>query len=90
VAELVDTETGILAEPNHVDSLAGAIEAIFQRDLARMGQAARRKAVERYDWNEILPQVIGRYEGLLSGYPHAVHDRAIELTNERERIRVTD
>jgi alpha-1,6-mannosyltransferase len=90
VAELVDTETGILAEPNDVDSLAGAIEAIFQRDLARMGQAARRKAVERYDWNEILPQVIGRYEGLLSGYPHAAHDRAIELTNERERIRVTD
>jgi alpha-1,6-mannosyltransferase len=90
VAELVDTETGILAEPNHVDSLAGAIEAIYQRDLARMGQAARRKAVERYDWNEILPQVIGRYEGLLGGYPQAVDNPAIEVINERERIRVAD
>jgi alpha-1,6-mannosyltransferase len=90
VAELVDTETGILAEPNRVDSLAGAIEAIYQRDLVRMGQAARRRAVERYDWNEILPQVIGRYEGLLHGYPHAAADIAIDLIHERERIRVTD
>ena len=90
VAELVDTETGILAEPNDVGSLAGAIEAIYQRDLARMGQAARRKAVERYDWDEILPQVIGRYEGLLNGYPQAADDIANYLAHERERIRVTD
>jgi alpha-1,6-mannosyltransferase len=68
VAELVDRETGILAEPNKVDSLAGAIEAIYFRDMARMGQAARRKAAERYDWNEILPQVLGRYDILLGGY----------------------
>jgi alpha-1,6-mannosyltransferase len=71
VAELVDADTGILAEPNSVDSLAGAIEAIFGRDLAEMGQAARRKAVERYDWNEILPQVLGRYDALLGSRHHA-------------------
>jgi len=65
VAELVDTETGILAEPNSVDSLAGAIEAIYGRDMRRMGEAARRKAAEHYDWNEILPQVLRRYDGLL-------------------------
>jgi alpha-1,6-mannosyltransferase len=68
VAELVDRETGILAEPNNVDSLAGAIEAIYFRDMARMGEAARRKAAERYDWNEILPQVLGRYDILLGRY----------------------
>ena len=65
VAELVDAETGILAEPNSVDSLANAIEAIYERDMRRMGEAARRKAAERYDWNAILPQVLGRYDGLL-------------------------
>jgi alpha-1,6-mannosyltransferase len=86
VAELVDTETGILAEPNDVGSLAGAIEAIFQRDLVRMGVAARRKAVERYDWNEILPQVIARYEALLGGHSHVLYD----AVDERERIRVMD
>jgi alpha-1,6-mannosyltransferase len=86
VAELVDTETGILAEPNDVSSLAGAIEAIYQRDLVRMGEAARRKAVERYDWNEILPQVIARYDVLLGGHSHVLHD----AVDERERIRVLD
>jgi alpha-1,6-mannosyltransferase len=73
VAELVDRETGILAEPNKVDSLAGAIEAIYFRDMARMGQAARRKAAGRYDWNRILPQVLGRYDILLGGYKHVHH-----------------
>jgi alpha-1,6-mannosyltransferase len=68
VAELVDAETGILAEPNSVDSLAGAIEAIYGRDLQRMGEAARRKAAERYDWNEIMPQVLGRYQALVGGH----------------------
>jgi alpha-1,6-mannosyltransferase len=90
VAELVDTETGLLAEPNHVDSLAGAIEAIFQRDLERMGEAARRKAVERYDWNEILPQVVGRYEVLVGGHSYAGHDFFAEVNNERERIHAAD
>jgi alpha-1,6-mannosyltransferase len=82
VAELVDRDTGILAEPNSVDSLAGAIEAIYQRDMARMGQAARRKATDRYDWDEILPQVLGRYDILLGG-----HRRIARIP---ERICVTD
>ena len=86
VAELVDAETGILAEPNSVDSLAGAIDAIFERDLERMGQAARRKAVERYDWNEILPQVVKRYDALLGGHLPVAQD----VINERERMYVTD
>jgi len=86
VAELVDAETGILAEPNSVDSLAGAIDAIFERDLERMGRAARRKAVEHYDWNEILPQVIDRYDALLGGHSPVAHD----ADNERERMYVTD
>ena len=82
LAELVDAETGILAEPNSVASLAEAIEAVYGCDMGRMGQAARRKAVERYDWNEILPQVLGRYEGLLGGRRFAY--------SEPERICVTD
>ncbi|WP_296943810.1 glycosyltransferase [uncultured Massilia sp.] len=74
IAELVDADTGLLAEPDSVDSFAGAIEALYQRDMARMGTAARRKAAERYDWNEILPQVLGRYDGLLSRRAHAAPD----------------
>lgn len=65
VAELIDEHTGILAQPNCVDSLAGAIEAAYGRDLGAMGAHARRKAAEYYDWNEILPQVMRRYQAVL-------------------------
>jgi alpha-1,6-mannosyltransferase len=65
VAELVDEQTGILARPNCADSLAGAIEAIYERDLGTLGENARRKAAEHYDWNEILPQVMRRYQAVL-------------------------
>ncbi|WP_288378408.1 glycosyltransferase family 1 protein [uncultured Massilia sp.] len=66
VAELVDEGTGILARPNKVDSLAGAIEAVYARDMARMGAQARRKAQEQYDWRQIFPQLMHRYGSLLS------------------------
>jgi alpha-1,6-mannosyltransferase len=82
VAELVDRETGILAQPDNADSLAEAIEAMYFRDMARMGQAARRKAAERYDWNEILPQVLGRYDILLGGYKF--------IQREPERVYAAD
>jgi alpha-1,6-mannosyltransferase len=50
--------------------------------MVRMGEAARRKAAERYDWNQILPQVLGRYDILLGGYK--------PIQRELERICVTD
>ena len=55
-----------------------------------MGQAARRRAVERYDWNEILPHVVGRYEALVGGHPYAEQDVIDEVMHERERFRVAD
>jgi len=65
VAELVDEHTGMLARPNCADSLAAAIAATYERDLGQMGANARRKAAEYYDWNEILPQVMRRYQAVL-------------------------
>jgi alpha-1,6-mannosyltransferase len=82
VAELVDEQTGILAQPNNAANLAEAIEAIYQRDLAQLGQNARRKAQDHYDWNQILPQLLQRYAGLLASGERA----ALEV----ERICVTD
>ena len=77
VAELVDERTGVLAAPNSVDSLAAAIEAIYARDLAQLGANARRKAAEYYDWDQILPQVMRRYQAVLGqrerGEPDAGH-----------------
>ena len=39
--------------------------------MAAMGRAARAKAEGHYDWDAILPQVLGRYDGLLAGYRQA-------------------
>jgi len=69
VAELVDEQTGILARPNDVDSLAGAIEAVYARDMERLGAQARRKAREQYDWRQIFPQLMHRYGSLLAARP---------------------
>lgn len=66
VAELVDEQTGLLARPNDVDSLAEAISAMYERDLAAMGAHARRKA-EHHDWNQVFPQLLQRYGDLLAG-----------------------
>jgi alpha-1,6-mannosyltransferase len=69
VAELVDEQTGILARPNDAGSLAGAIEAIYARDLARLSANARRKAAEHYDWSQVFPQLMHRYGSLLAARP---------------------
>ena len=82
VAELVDDATGILARPNDVDSLAGAIDAMYARDLVQLGQNAREKAVNHFDWDQIMPQLLQRYGSLLA---HGERD-ALEV----ERACVTD
>ncbi len=69
VAELVDDQTGILARPNDADSLAGAIEAIYGRDMVRLSGNARRKAREHYDWSQVFPQLMHRYGSLLAARP---------------------
>ncbi|MFC0252706.1 glycosyltransferase family 4 protein [Massilia consociata] len=73
VAELVDEQTGLLARPDDVDSLAGAIEAIYGRDMAQLGANARRKAHEQYDWSQIFPQLMHRYGSLLASRPDKHH-----------------
>ncbi|MEO7496826.1 MAG: glycosyltransferase family 1 protein [Massilia sp.] len=82
VAELVDEQCGMLVRPNCVNSLSAAIEAIFTQDLAVLGQNARRRAQDHYDWNRIVPQLLNRYGGLLASHQRAEFDA--------ERICATD
>ena len=65
VAELIDEHSGVLVRPDSVASLAEGIAAICQRDLAALGAAARHRACRQHDWNSIMPQLLGRYAGLL-------------------------
>ncbi|MGB6055612.1 MAG: glycosyltransferase family 1 protein [Burkholderiaceae bacterium] len=66
VRELVDANTGLLVPPNDAAALADGVATLFARELPALGANARRKMVEQYDWDIIVPQLIARYAGLLA------------------------
>jgi glycosyltransferase involved in cell wall biosynthesis len=59
-AAIVDGRTGLLVDPADVGALADAIERLItDRALARrLGEAARREVVERYDLSAIVTREI--------------------------------
>jgi alpha-1,6-mannosyltransferase len=83
VAELVDADTGLLAESGSSASLAEGIRSLFSADLPAMGRRARQKAVVRYGWDCIMPQLMRHYETLLG----SGQVRLAELTSLRTETR---
>jgi alpha-1,6-mannosyltransferase len=75
VVELLDRHSGILARPDSVASLAEAIAAIYEGDMARMGAHARQRTQEQYDWQQILPQLLERYRAVLARPQYALSAR---------------
>jgi len=73
IAELVDPDSGVLAQPNCPDSLADAIRAACARNLAVLGAAARRKVETCFDWSQVFAQLMARYDCLLANHAHAGH-----------------
>jgi alpha-1,6-mannosyltransferase len=71
IPELVDESAGVLAEP-HADPevaaerLAGAITALYERDLDALGAAARSHVVSNYSWSRALQSLMGRYQAALA------------------------
>ena len=68
-AAIADGRTGLLVDPADADALAAAIERLVtHRDLARrLGEAARRDVVERYDLGAILTREIELLRTLAAG-----------------------
>ena len=66
LAELVDSTVGIGVESGSVAAFAEAIDALFSRDRAALGQAARTRA-EANDWERVLPALLTQYRNLLHG-----------------------
>lgn len=64
VAELVDTEVGLLAPPGSDRALAEAIAALFSADRAALRINARARA-EHYAWENVFSQLLHRYQGLV-------------------------
>ncbi|MFC0632346.1 glycosyltransferase [Brevundimonas balnearis] len=69
VAETVDDGVGQLAVSADPDDYAEAISALFERDLASLGAAARVKTLEQFAWNRV-------FEGLCMVYGEVSGQRA--------------
>lgn len=65
--EIVEDNSGLLAEPlaepdRKADNLAGAIAALYERDLDAVGAAARRHVETNYGWSRVLQTLMSRYQ----------------------------
>jgi alpha-1,6-mannosyltransferase len=61
VGESVDAQIGELAVRSTGPEFAEAIEALFERDLASLGEAARLRACERHGWDAVFQQLSRLY-----------------------------
>ncbi|PZO00077.1 MAG: glycosyltransferase family 1 protein [Alphaproteobacteria bacterium] len=68
VAETVDSSVGQLSVSADPDDYAEAIEALFQRDVEALGQAARVHTVEKFAWNRVFEDLCMIYADV-SGKP---------------------
>ncbi|HEY1072014.1 glycosyltransferase [Brevundimonas sp.] len=80
VAETVDLNVGQLARSADPADYAEAIEALFERDVEALGQAARIKMVEQFAWNRVFEDLSMLY-GELSGRPEFVMPQEIAPLN---------
>jgi alpha-1,6-mannosyltransferase len=65
VAETVDEGVGRLACSADPGDFAEAVRALFELDLAALGAAARRKAIERFAWDRVFEDIATLYAGLV-------------------------
>ena len=61
IAETVDEAVGMLAAHQTGNAFAEAIEALFERDVATIGAAARRRAVARHRWDVVFERLAAFY-----------------------------
>ena len=80
VPEHVDETVGMLAPPGDAAGTAAAIAALYERDLAVLGRAARARALQRYTWSRALQLLLGHYTAAAGQTPAAApEDAGLEL-----------
>ena len=67
IPEFVDDTVGLLSTPNSPESMADAIAALYDRDLGKMGAAARERVLQRYTWNHAFHAQTLTYASLAMG-----------------------
>ncbi|HEX6833238.1 MAG TPA: glycosyltransferase [Rudaea sp.] len=79
VAELIDDRVGALCDPDKPAALREAIAALYERDLAAMGAAARARIEKRYTWASAFGQQLDRYARLSHRMPIVDADVDVDL-----------
>lgn len=75
--EFVDETVGMLAEPHDAASMAGAIAALYERDLDQLGSAARARVLKQFTWQRAFHGQIATYAGLVGTQRMPVRDSQI-------------
>jgi alpha-1,6-mannosyltransferase len=86
IPEFVDERVGVLADP-HDDphghskiaaaNLAAAVAALYERDLALVGAAARAHVVSNYSWSRTLLSLMSHYQAAVSSRRLPAFDDAL-------------
>ena len=66
VAELIDSDTGLLVRPGSSTAIVQGIRRLFRADLRTMGATGRKKMLAQYDWNRIMPELMTHYARLIN------------------------
>jgi alpha-1,6-mannosyltransferase len=77
IPELVDESVGVLAEPCSAKSMAEAIAALYERDLAAVGRHARERVVQHFTWTQAFHTQTGLYAKLLGTHRVPVTPAAV-------------
>ncbi len=63
--ELIDESVGVLAVPDSAAGMAEAIAALYERDLAAVGAAARARVLRQFTWQRALHGQFAAYASLV-------------------------
>jgi alpha-1,6-mannosyltransferase len=77
IPELVDASVGMLAEPGSADSMAEAIVALYERDVAAVGRVARARVLRQFTWTQAFHTQTGIYANLLGTHRVPVAPTAV-------------
>jgi alpha-1,6-mannosyltransferase len=62
--EFIDESVGLLAEPMSASGMAEAIAALYERDLAAIGAAARARVLRQFTWSRAFHAQLSIYASL--------------------------
>jgi alpha-1,6-mannosyltransferase len=77
IPELVDATVGMLTEPGSADSMAEAIVALYERDVAAVGRVARERVLRQFTWTQAFHTQTGIYANLLGTHRVPVAPTAV-------------